>query len=337
MPLVPLINRLLAGSDLDRSEAADLMRFLARGEAAPEQVAGVLVALQAKGVRSEELAGFAEVLRESVLKIQSGSPNLIDTAGTGGGRSTFNLSTGAAIVAAAAGAKVAKHGNRSVTSRCGSADVLEALGVTLIDDPERLSVILDDVGIAFMFAPNHHSSMRAVGPVRKALGVRTVFNQLGPLANPAGARRQLIGVYDRSLVRPMAEALAILGAERAYVVHSEDGMDEVSPCAPTYLAEMSSGQLKEGHFKPSDFGLGDLDSSVLEPGESPQENANILMSALDGSDTARSQCLVPNTAVALVLAGVAATIEEGAHLATKTIWSGEAVRTLDRLVEATKP
>jgi anthranilate phosphoribosyltransferase len=247
------------------------------------------------------------------------------------------LSTGAAIVAAAAGAKVAKHGNRSVTSLCGSADVLEALGVTLSNEPAELVRVLDEVGIVFLFAPHHHGSLRAVGPVRKSLGVRTVFNQLGPLANPAGAKRQLIGVYDRSLVRPMAEALALLGAERAYVVHSEDGMDEVSPCAPTYFAKIQGGSVQEGEFRPSDFGLRDLDWSALEPGATIAESAKILASALDGTDRVRGRALVPNAAVALLVAGLVATVEEGARLAEETISSGAAASTLRRLVEATRP
>jgi anthranilate phosphoribosyltransferase len=312
------------------------MRQFAEGAAPSEQVAGVLVALQAKGTRPSELAGFAEALRASAKKIVCDETRLVDTAGTGGGRPSFNLSTGAAIVAAAAGAKVAKHGNRSVTSACGSADVLEALGVRLVEDPARIRDILETVGIAFMFAPNHHGSLKAVGPVRKALGIRTIFNQLGPLANPAGAKYQLIGVYDPGLLRPMAEALVLLGAERAFVVHGEDGMDEVSPSAPTKFAEVSEGSVREGVFTPEDFGLSPVPEYALDPGTSVQESADILAGALAWKSADRGSALVPNAATAVYLAGLAENLSSAAEIARETMASGAATRKLEELGEASR-
>lgn len=335
MPLTQLLSRLMGGLDLSQEEAELLMSVFASGDFAPEQAAGLLVALQVKGATAEELAGMASVLRASALSLSHDFPNLVDTCGTGGGRSTFNLSTGAAIVAAACGTKVAKHGNRSVTSKCGGVDVLEALGVRMSADPEFLSRMLTQTGIVFLFAPNHHGSMKAVGPVRKSLGIRTVFNQLGPLANPAGAKRQLIGVYDKAFVRPMAEALRLLGAERAFVVHSTDGMDEISPCAPTDYAELAGGTVTEGSFAPQDFGLEPLEPAVLMAGSDVAESAKILNSALDRSNPDRSRALVPNAAVALLLAGVAGTLEEASEIALGALESGAAAQKMRQIIEVT--
>jgi len=323
----------MKGLDLSQEEARTMMSVFASGEAHAAQVAGVLVALQMKGVKPSELAGLAEFLRESAVPLAHNCPNLVDTCGTGGGRTTFNLSTGAAIVAAASGAKVAKHGNRSVTSKCGSADVLEALGVVLTSDPESLSKLLETVGIVFLFAPHHHGSLASVGPVRRALGVRTVFNLLGPLANPAGARRQLIGVYDSGLVRPMAEALLLLGAERAFVVHSEDGLDEISPCAPTFYAEVRDGKVTEGKFRPADFGLVDVPDSALASGDTIEDSSRILVSALDYSEPNRSRALIPNSTIALLLAEVANDFADGSRLAMDAIESGSVMAKLNELIE----
>lgn len=333
MSLAPVLLRLTERRDLSQGEAKELMGRLSEGTADPVQVAGVLAALQTKGVTAQELAGFAAELRERSMSLATSHPHLVDTCGTGGGVATFNLSTGAALVAAAAGAKVAKHGNRSVTSHCGSADVLEALGVRLDSDPERLARLLDEVGIVFLFAPHHHPSMKAVGPVRKALGVRTVFNLLGPLANPAGAKRQLVGVYDRAFVRPMAEALLLLGAEEAYVVHGSDGMDEVSPCAETFFAHVSGGNVDEGGWTPESFGMTSVTPDVLAPGDTVESSAAVLRSALAGSE--RSSALVPNAAVALWLAGMADSVLACADLARDVLASGRAEQKLLQLAEAT--
>jgi anthranilate phosphoribosyltransferase len=274
-------------------------------------------------------------MRANATRLEHGFPTLVDTCGTGGGPPTFNLSTGAAILAAAAGAKVAKHGNRAVTSKCGSADVLEALGIGLGSEPEQLLKVLENVGIAFLFAPHHHPAMRHVGPARKAIGVRTVFNQLGPLANPAGARRQLVGVYDLSLVMPMAEALALLGAEHAYVVHSEEGMDEVSPCGKTFVAVVSEGAVVQTELSPRDFGLDALTFADLEPGTDAASNAAILREALGDAESARARALLPNAAVALVLAGVAGDFPSAASAAHAAIADGRASATLEELARWT--
>jgi anthranilate phosphoribosyltransferase len=294
-----------------------------------------LVALRMKGVNAAELAGFAEVLREHAVSLSHGFPRLVDTCGTGGGPPTFNISTGTAIVAAAAGAKVAKHGNRAVTSKCGSADVLEALGVRLGGEPEQLLSTLENIGIVFLFAPNHHPAMKSVGPARKALGVRTVFNQLGPLANPAGAKRQLVGVYDPGLVRPMAEALVLLGSEHSFVVHGEGGLDEVSPCGSTMIAEVVGGEVREGVLTPQSFGLVALPNEALLPGTDAEANARILKEALTDHESLRAQALLPNAAVALLLAGVAMDLRDGAERAREAIKSGAAERTLMELVSWT--
>lgn len=330
-----LLEALIAGRELGWQEAQGLMRHFMSGEAEDAWIAGALVALRMKGVSGTELAAFADVMRGHAMGLAKAHPNLVDTCGTGGGRPTFNLSTGAAIVAAAAGAKVAKHGNRAVTSKCGSADVLEALGVVLLGDPEQLQHVLDAVGIVFLFAPHHHPAMRHVAAARKALGVRTVFNQLGPLANPAGAKRQLIGVYDPAFLRPMAEALLGLACERALVVHGTDGMDEISPCAPTQYVEVADGKVVEGTFSPSDFGQDPLTHDDLMPGSTQAENADILREALGSADSRRSLALVPNAAAALYLAGHG-TLTACADLARRTIASGEALRKLDEIVEVTQ-
>lgn len=332
MPLTKILSRLMSGLDLSQQESHNLMSVLADGTAPAEQVAGVLVALQVKGASPAELAGLASLLREKALPLGSVAKDLVDTCGTGGGQQTFNLSTGAALVAAAAGAKVAKHGNRSVTSKCGSADVLEALGLQMTADPESLARTLERVGIVFLFAPNHHGSLKAVGPVRRALGVRTVFNQLGPLANPAGASRQLIGVYAKELVRPMAEALSLLGSEHAFVVHSDDGLDEISPCAATFFAELTDGQVKEGTFTPADFGMEALPSDALEAGTTVEDSAAILRNALSGSDAVLGAALVPNAATALLLAGVVSDLGKGADLARAAIGDGAPMRKLEELI-----
>jgi anthranilate phosphoribosyltransferase len=256
--------------------------------------------------------------------------HLVDTCGTGGGIPSFNLSTGAAILAASAGAKVAKHGNRAVTSSCGSADVLEALGVNVSSEPEGAARLLDRAGIAFFFAPTHHPALRHVGKVRRELGVRTVFNQLGPLANPAGARRQLVGVYEPGLVRPMAEALLDLGAERALVVYGEEGLDEISPCGPTLTALVAEGAVRDGKATPADFGLEPLSPSALEPGEDAAQNARILREALTDPVSPRCGALLPSAAAALWLAGLAKDFREGARLAREAVASGRAAKTLER-------
>lgn len=333
MTFLQALEGLLQGRHLGIEDAEDLMGQILRGELGEAQIGGLLMALRSKGAAPTELAGFALAMRNSSERLETGFPDLVDTCGTGGGPATFNLSTGAAIVAAAAGARIAKHGNRAVTSKCGSADVLEALGVKLDFDLATQAERLRRHGIVFLFAPAHHRAMRHVGPARKALGVRTVFNQLGPLANPAGAKRQLIGVYDRSLVAPMAEALVLLGAERAFVVHSEEGLDEVSPCGPTFAIEVRGGGLTEHTLTPGTFGIEPVSLNEIGPGDTVESAASALVAALSGKDEVRARALLPDAAVALVLAGVAADFPEGAQTAQDAILSGAASRLLAEMAQ----
>src|SRR5207245_10655675 len=251
------IQRLLDGDDLSRGDAREVMSTIMRGEATPAQIGGFLVALRAKGETADEIAGCAEAMREHALAVRPQRDDLVDTAGTGGGgASTINMSTAAALVAAAAGAAVAKHGNRAVSSASGSADVLEALGFTLEQEPARIARSIDDLGFGFLFAPTHHPAMRHAAPVRKELATRTVFNVLGPLTNPAGARAQVVGVYSPALVRTIAEVLVRLGARRAFVVHGAGGIDELSPAGPNLVCEVVDGDIRERELDPeSELGV----------------------------------------------------------------------------------
>jgi len=317
-----------AGESLSLAEAEGLMDCLASGEVPEGLIGGLLVASRQKGYAAEELAGFALSMRRHAVAIPHSVPEVIDTCGTGGGPSTINLSTGAAIVAAAAGAKVAKHGNRSVTSICGSADVLEALGVPIDLDPERHAAALHEVGLAFLFAPLLHPAMKAVGPVRRSLGVRTIFNVLGPLANPAGAKRQVVGVYDIDLLEPVASALALLGTERAYVVHASEGFDEVSALGITHYRRVEGSKVTTGEWSPETFGIRTtLDRDWLNSAESVKENADKLYKTLDSQSLA--EYLIPNAGVALALAGVVDHVSDGAALARETIRSGKAIQKLE--------
>lgn len=311
------------------------MGYLIQGEATEAQIAGALVALAAKGATAGELAAFASLLREHAVVVKSDQPNLIDTCGTGGGLPSFNLSTAAAIVASAAGVPVAKHGNRAVTSTCGSADVLESLGVRLTADPEAAAHILSTVGIVFLFAPAYHPALKAVGKVRRELQVRTVFNQLGPLLNPAGAKRQLVGVFDPSLLRPTAEALGLLGLEHGFVVCGEDGLDEVSPCGPTRVVEVRAGKLTETTLRPEDFGQTPVPVEAIAPGADVAENAAILREAIRDPDSPRSKAILPGAAMAVYLGGNADTFADAARVAEFAIRSGAAARKLDALIGAT--
>lgn len=310
------------------------MGWLLDGEATGAQIGSALTALKIKGVTPKELAAFATALRARAQKLDLG-PDVIDTCGTGGGAPSFNISTAAAFVAAGAGAKIAKHGNRSVTSKCGSVDVLEALGVKLHEDMAKLVDIYKEVGMVFMFAPAHHPGMRHVGPARKELGFRSIFNQLGPLGNPAQARRQMIGVYEAALVEPMAQALAELGAERALVVHGEDGLDEISPCGGTKAAFVMNGEVRLARLTPGDFGLHDLDPEALEPGQDREENADILRLAISEKGSSRSKAILPSAAAAIWLAGLANDLKEARVLAEQTIIEGKAHAKLEELVGAT--
>lgn len=326
------LQKIVDRQDLSSDEAVALMNLLMEGQATASQVGGMLMALRMKGVTPVELAGFATAMRRHAHRIQVPAEKLVDTCGTGGGAPTFNISTAAALIAAAAGVRVAKHGNRAVTGKCGSAEVLEALGVQFPESTESLEALLMRTGFVFLFAPNHHPAMRHVGPVRRELGVRTVFNQLGPLANPAGASRQLIGVYDRAMLRPMAEALRELGAERALVAHGADGIDEISPCGPTFVAELRDGKIVEKTLTPGDFGLTQIDSEELQPGVDAAANADILREALYEVDSPRSRAVIPSAAAAIWLAGEATNLPEAAAKAKAAVRNGLAMAKLEAIV-----
>src|SRR6059058_2490552 len=324
--------RVLDGHDLARDEAREAMQEIMRGEATQAQIAGFLVALRLKGETADEITGCAEAMREHVLPVRPSRQDLVDTAGTGGdGGRTFNISTAAALVAAAAGAAVAKHGNRAVSSASGSADVLEALGFRLELPAEQIARSIDELGFGFMFAPTHHPAMRHAAPVRRELAARTVFNVLGPLTNPAGARAQVVGVYSPSLVRTIAEVLAQLGATRAFVVHGAGGIDELSPTGPNLVAEVVDGVVHERELDPeAELGLPRCSVEELRGG-APVENAQAIRDVFAGADGGRRSAVLLNSAGAIAAAGHAADLREGLQLAREAIDSGAAAERLDLL------
>jgi anthranilate phosphoribosyltransferase len=337
---VPVLTRAIdavaSGRDLSADEAAEVLAVIMAGDASDAQAAGLLIGLRCKGETVDELAGLARTMRALAAPVTTSRIELVDTAGTGGGRSTFNVSTTAALIAAGAGCAVAKHGNRSATSRSGSADVLEALGVRIDLDPVAVGHCIDDVGFGFMFAPAHHQAMRYVIPVRKELAVRTVFNFLGPLTNPAGARRQVIGVSDPGYLQTIAGALALLGAERALVVSSEDALDEMSISAPTTVVEVDGADLRTYTVAAGDVGLPETSDRDVTAGGSPADNAATTRAILGGEQSARRDLAVLNAAAAIYAAGRADDLTEGVAAAQAAIDDGAAMRTLDALVARTQ-
>ena len=327
------IARVADGHDLSRAEAFSVMNDVMEGEATPAQIGGLLVGLRAKGETVDEITGFAEALREHVVPVSPTRTPLVDVVGTGGdGAHTFNISTAAALVAAAAGAAVAKHGNRAASSACGSADVLEALGFALELPPERIAASIDELGFGFMFARAHHPAMRHAAPVRQELGTRTVFNVLGPLANPAGARDGVFGVYAPGLARTYAEALAGLGARRALVVHGAGGVDELTPSGPSLVVEVRDGRIEEWQLEPASLGLERSDAAELRGGDATA-NAATIRRVLAGERGARRDAVVLNAGAALLAAGVADDLRDGVAAAAAAIDDGAADATLERLVE----
>jgi anthranilate phosphoribosyltransferase len=329
----PALQQLLDGRDLSRDDAREVMGEIMAGEATPAQIGGFLVALRAKGETADEITGCAEAMRAHVLAVRPSREDLVDTAGTGGdGAHTINISTAAALVAAAAGAAVAKHGNRAVSSACGSADVLEALGFTLEQEPQRIAQSIDELGFGFLFAPSHHPAMRHAAPVRKELATRTVFNVLGPLTNPAGARAQVVGVYSEQLVRTIAEVLAQLGARRAFVVHGAGGIDELSPVGPNLVAEVVDGTVHERTLDPeTELGVPRCTVEELRGG-TPAENAAALREVFDGANGGHRSAVLLNAAGAIAAAGHAADLREGLEVARETLDSGAAAERLEQLV-----
>jgi anthranilate phosphoribosyltransferase len=329
-----VLEMLLAGESLPPATTEECFTALMAGEWSEPEQAAFLVALRAKGETAAEVAAAARVLRSFAVPVATSRTPLIDTCGTGGdGAHTLNISTGAALVAAACGVAVAKHGNRSVSSRCGSADVLEALGVPLEVDPEKLGALLDAQGFAFLFAPRLHPAMRAVMPVRRALGVRTVFNLLGPLANPAGVRRQVVGVYGAAVLPLVAGALAELGAEHAWVVHGEDGLDELSVCAPTRVVEVRAGRIAgELVVDPATLGIPRATRADLAGGDAT-ENAQRLRAILAGEERSpAAEAVALNAAAALVVAGAADGLASGLAASRACMAEGAPVAKLDAVV-----
>jgi anthranilate phosphoribosyltransferase len=308
------------------------MEQILAGEATAAQIAALAIALRMKGETADEIAGMAQAMRDRVPPLRTRRSPLLDTCGTGGGDagSKFNISTTVAIVTASCGVAVAKHGNRAVTSRTGSADVLEALGVRLDLTAESAGRSLDNLGITFLFAPNYHSAMRNAAGARREMGVRTVFNLLGPLTNPAGASRQLLGVYSDTYVPILAEVLRQLGSERAMIVHGSDGMDELSVFAKNHVAELHDGRITEYSIDPADLGLAHTDRSAVNGG-SPQENAARIRGVLAGQPGPARDIVVLNAAAALVVAGVAADVKAGVERVRTALDSGEAARKLEQL------
>ena len=329
------IRTLLERRDLSRAEMTDVMRQIMTGGATPAQIGGFLIGLRMKGESVDEIAGAAQIMRELATPVKVSGPHLVDVVGTGGdGVSTFNISTASALVAAAAGAKVAKHGNRSVSSKSGSADVLEAAGVKLDLDADKVAQCIEEVRVGFMFAPMHHSAMKhAIGP-RKEMGVRTVFNLLGPLTNPAGAPNQLLGVFSDEWLEPVAEVLRQLGSEHVLVVHAEDGMDEISTASPTHVTELKDGEIRNYTLTPEQFGLlrADLSSLVVE---NAVESLERVCGVLNDQAGPERDIVMLNAGASVYAAGVADSLEQGLAKADEAIKSGAARDKLEALIQFT--
>ena len=333
--LTDAIDELASGHDLSREDAASVLVEVMNGNASEVQIAAFLIALRTKGETVEELAGLAEAMRSFAARVEVGRDDLLDTAGTGGGRRTFNVSTTAALIAAGAGCVVAKHGNRSATGLSGSADVLEALGARIDLDPPSVARCIEEVGFGFMFAPAHHRATRYVVPVRRELGVRTIFNFLGPLTNPAGATRQLIGVSDPGYLETMAGALALLGTRHALLVCSEDGIDELSISAPTRVVEVVGTELRSYTVSPEDVSLQRVPADAV-PGGDPAQNAETARRIFAGEDGAARGLAVLNAGAAIYAGGGADSLADGVRRAEEAVDGGAAAEALARFVARTR-
>jgi anthranilate phosphoribosyltransferase len=326
-----LIGKVATGAALTREEAAGAFDVMMSGEATPSQMGGLLMALRVRGETVDEITGAVATMRAKMLKVAA-PPDAIDVVGTGGDASgSYNISTCAAFIVAGAGVPIAKHGNRALSSRSGAADVLAALGVRIDLAPDRISRCISEAGIGFMFAPAHHPAMKHVGPTRVELATRTIFNLLGPLSNPAGVKRQMVGVFSRQWVEPLAQVLKNLGSERAYVVHGSDGLDEITTSGPTTVAALDNGTVKTFEIAPEDVGLSKANPEALRGGDA-EANAAALLAVLKGSKGPFRDVAVFNAAAALIVAGRAKDLKEGAAMAKKSLDSGEAEGRLDRLI-----
>ena len=336
MDIKDAIGNIVNHKDLRDEEMQAVMRQIMTGGATPTQIGGFLAGLRAKGESVEEIAAAARVMREFVLPVKVSPAHLVDTCGTGGdGMSLFNVSTAAAFVTAAAGGRVAKHGNRSMTSKSGSADVLEAMGVHLELTPEEVAECIDGVGFGFMFAPLHHPAARYAAAPRRELGTRTLFNLLGPITNPALAPNQLLGVFSARWVEPMAKVLKALGSGHVLVVHSEDGLDEISLAAPTQVSELKAGEIRNYSLKPEDFGIKRRAVEELQV-DSPEESLGLIRQALEGKPGAALDMVLLNAGAALYAAEVAESITAGVERARAAIRDGAAIRKLEQFVDSTR-
>lgn len=335
--LTKAIDAVASGRDLGAGEAGEVLAEIMRGNASETQIAGFLIALRTKGETVPEVAGLAQTMRQFAASVTPRRGDLLDTAGTGGGRRTFNVSTTAALIAAGAGCAVAKHGNRSATSLSGSADLLEALGARIDLSPSQVADCIDRTGFGFMFAPTHHAATRYVIPVRHELAVRTIFNLLGPLTNPAGATRQLIGVSDAAVLEVVAGALSRLGAVRALVVNGRDGVDEISTAAATQVVEVNGHDIRRYEIQPQEVGVQPLGDSQLEllAGNSPQRNAAVTRAILDGEPGPATELAAINAGAAIYAAGATASIAAGVEAARAAIADGSALAALERFVAQT--
>lgn len=327
------LSRVIEHREIFREEMLSLMRSIMSGEVSPPLIAAIITGLRVKKETIGEISAAAEVMREFATKVPvPDEPRLIDTCGTGGdGAHSFNISTAAMFVAAAAGARIAKHGGRSVSSTCGSADVLEALGVNINLEPERVARSIAEVGVGFMFAPNHHKAMKYAAPVRKELGVKTIFNILGPLTNPAGARQQVMGVFHPDLVGIQARVLQRLGSRRVIIVHGLDGLDEISISGPTAVGELKDGEIQEYTIAPQDFGLPVHDQAAIRA-NSVDESKVLLLAALENRDGAARDVVALNAGASIYVAGLAETLADGIKMAKAVMASGAARKKVDQFV-----
>lgn len=329
------ISKIVKNNDLTEAEMIEVMNEIMTGAASPGQIGAFITALRIKGETVDEITGAAKVMRDKATKIEVKGKKVVDTCGTGGDEAmTFNISTAAAFVAAGAGLIVAKHGNRSVSSKSGSADVLKALGVNIEAEVEKVEECLDNIGIGFLFAPMLHGAMKYAAPVRREIGIRTIFNILGPLTNPAGARCQVIGVYDDSLTDILGKVLSNLGAEHAFVVRGEDGLDEITLAEETKITELKNGSLKTYHIKPEDFGFKRCKAEDLKGGD-PEKNAGIILEILKGRKGPQRDVVLLNAAAAICAGGKADSIDEAIAVARGSIDSGAALNKLNKLAEMT--
>jgi anthranilate phosphoribosyltransferase len=330
------LDKLIKKQDLQQSEMSEMITAIFSGDITDAQIGAFMAALATKGETFEELAGAAQAMRRKAVRVEVPAATVVDTCGTGGdGANTFNISTTTAFVVAGSGVTVAKHGNRSVSSKCGSADLLESLGVNLNTDPEIVEEAIAEIGIGFLFAPLYHGAMKYAITARKEVGLRSIFNMLGPLTNPAGANCQLLGVYAPQLTEMFAQALKMLGSKRAFIVHGHEGLDEISVCAPTRVSELNDGQIRTYDITPEQFSIETADPKELAGGD-PDQNAKITRRILEGEAGPRRDVVLFNTAVCLVAAGTAEDIKEGLEKAAAAIDSGAAMGKLDALVKYTK-